>query len=127
MSYEDMLLLPHPVSQRHKRMDRLDRAAQFAPFAALTGHGAAIDEEARLTDMAAVLEEDRMAELDRAIRESVGKPVAITYFQPDERKAGGKYVKVSGILKKVDEYTAELVLEDGTRLDIRRVYRVDMK
>ena len=85
MSYEDMLKLPHPVSQRHKRMDRLDRAAQFAPFAALTGHGAAIDEEARLTDMAAILEEDRMAELDRAIRESVGKQVSITYFQPDER------------------------------------------
>ena len=124
MSYEDMLKLPHPVSQRHKRMDRLDRAAQFAPFAALTGHGAAIDEEARLTDMAAILEEDRMAELDRAIRESVGRQVSITYFQPDERKAGGKYVTVAGTVKKIDEYTAELVLEDGVRLDIRRVYRV---
>ena len=125
MSYEDMLKLPHPVSQRHKRMDRLDRAAQFAPFAALTGHGAAIDEEARLTDMAAILEEDRMAELDRAIRESVGKQVSITYFQPDERKAGGKYVTVAGVLKKTDEYEGVLVLEDGTRVDIRRIFKVE--
>ena len=127
MSYEDMLKLPHPVSQRHKRMDRLDRAAQFAPFAALTGHGAAIDEEARLTDMAAILEEDRMAELDRAIRESVGKQVSITYFQPDERKAGGKYVTVAGTVKKIDEYEGVLVLEDGTKVDIRKIYRVENK
>ncbi len=127
MSYEDILLLPHPVPKKHKRMDRLDRAAQFAPFAALNGHDAEIREEARLTDMAAVLEEDRVAELDLAIRESVGKAVSITYFQPDERKAGGKYVPISGVLKKVDEYTGELVLEDGTRLDIRRIYRVEEK
>lgn len=125
MSYEDMLKLPHPVSQRHKRMDRLDRAAQFAPFAALTGHGAAIDEEARLTDMAAILEEDRMAELDRAIRESVGKQVSITYFQPDERKAGGKYVTVAGTVKKIDEYEGVLVLEDGTKVDIRHTFKVE--
>ena len=125
MSYEDMLHLPHPVPKKHKQMDRLDRAAQFAPFAALSGHDAEIREEARLTDMAAVLEEDRMAELDSAIRESLGKAVSITCFQPDARKAGGKYVIVTGAVKKIDEYTAELVLEDGTRLDIRRIYRVE--
>ena len=127
MSYEDMLKLPHPAPKTHKRMDRLDRAAQFAPFAALSGHDAEIREEARLTDMAAILEEDRVAELDLAIRESVGKQLCITYFQPDERKAGGKYVPIAGTVKKLDEYTAELVLEDGTRLDIRRVYRVENK
>ena len=66
-----------------------------------------------------------MAELDRDIRESVGKQVSVTYFQPDERKAGGKYVTVAGTVKKIDEYTAELVLEDGVRLDIRRIYRVE--
>ena len=127
MSYEDMFHLPHPAPKTHKRMDRLDRAAQFAPFAALSGHDAEIREEARLTDMAAILEEDRLAELDLAIRESVGKAVSITYFQLDERKAGGKYVTVSGTVKKIDEYTGELVLEDGMRLDIRRVYRVENK
>ena len=125
MSYEDMLRLPHPVSRRHKRMDRVDRAAQFAPFAALTGHGAAIDEEARLTDMAAILTEERMAELDLAIRESVGKHVSITYFQPDERKAGGEYVTVIGVLKKIDEFEGVLVLEDGTKVDIRRTFKVE--
>ncbi len=125
MNYEDILMLPHPVSRTRKRMDRLDRAAQFAPFAALSGHDAAVREEARLTDMAAVLEEDRVAELDLAIRESVGKQVCITYFQPDERKAGGKYVTATAAVKKIDEYTGELVLEDGTRLAICRVYRVE--
>ena len=124
MSYEDMLRLPHPVSRRHKRMDRVDRAAQFAPFAALTGHGAAIDEEARLTDMAAILTEERMAELDLAIRESVGKTVSITYFRPDARKAGGEYVTVIGVLKKIDEFEGVLVLEDGAKVEICRVFRV---
>lgn len=125
MNYEDILTLPHPAPKKHKRMTRLDRAAQFAPFAALSGHDAAVREEARLTDMAAVLEEDRVAELDRALRESVGMTVSITYFQPDERKAGGKYVSVSGVLKKTDEYTGELVLADGTRVEICRIYRVE--
>ena len=125
MSYEDMLRLPHPVSRRHKRMDRIDRAAQFAPFAALTGHGAAIDEEARLTDMAAILTEERMAELDLAIRESVGKTVSITYFRPDERKSGGEYVTVIGVLKKIDEFEGVLVLEDDTKVDIRRTFKVE--
>ena len=124
MSYEDMLRLPHPVSRRHKRMDRVDRAAQFAPFAALTGHGAASDEEARLTDMAAILTEERMAELDLAIRESVGKTVSITYFRPDARKAGGEYVTVIGVLKKIDEFEGVLVLEDGAKVEICRVFRV---
>ena len=124
MSYEDMLRLPHPVSRRHKRMDRIDRAAQFAPFAALICHGAAIDEEARLTDMAAILTEERMAELDLAIRESVGKQVSITYFRPDERKAGGEYVTIAGRVKKIDEYEGVLVLEDGTKVQICRVFRV---
>ena len=74
--------------------------------------------------MAAIVEADRMAELDRAIRESVGKQVSITYFQPDERKAGGKYVTVAGVLKKIDEYEGVLVMEDGTRVDIRRTFKV---
>ena len=123
--YDDIINLKRYNSPSRPRMSRMNRAAQFAPFAALSGHDAEIREEARLTDMAAVLEEDRMAELDSAIRESLGKSVSITYFQPDARKAGGKYVTVTGTVKKFDEYTAELVLEDGTRLDIRRIYRVE--
>ena len=123
--YYDIIHLPHHVSDHRAPMSMLDRAAQFAPFAALSGHDAEIREEARLTDVAAVLEEDRMAELDSAIRESLGKAVSITYFQPDARKAGGKYVTVTGTVKKFDEYTAELVLEDGTRLDICRIYKVE--
>ena len=123
--YDDIINLPHHQSTERAHMSLHDRAAQFAPFAALSGHDAAVREEARLTDMAAILEEDRVAELDRALRESVGMTVSITYFQPDERKAGGKYVSVSGVLKKIDEYTGELVLADGTRVEICRIYRVE--
>ena len=94
--YDDIINLPHPTSQRHPRMPIHDRAAIFSPFAALSGHGAAIAETARLTEQRIELDEDTRAELDRkqaVLLEHMDEQpeITITWFQPDERKDGGAY------------------------------------
>lgn len=121
--YDDIIDLPHPVSTKHPPMSMLQRAAQFAPFAALTGHGAAIQEAGRLTDTQKVLEEydnrhlnEKMASILNDL--SQHPSVTITYFLPDARKEGGAYVTTSGVLRKYDEYLKVLTLEDGTQIDI---------
>lgn len=121
--YDDIIDLPHPVSTKHPPMSMLQRAAQFAPFAALTGHGAAIQEAGRLTDTQKVLEEydnrhlnEKMASILTDL--SQHPSVTITYFLPDARKEGGAYVTTSGVLKRYDEYLKVLTLEDGTQIDI---------
>ena len=103
-SYEDIINLPHPVSKNHPQMSLRDRAAQFAPFAALTGHDAAIKEAVRLTDERLELSEEVIAQLNEKIniiRNNIGieQNVSITYFVPDAKKAGGSYVTYSGTQK----------------------------
>lgn len=105
--YDDIINLPHPVSQRHPQMSMHDRAAQFSLFAALTGHGAAIEETERETDARADLGEDERENLNRQLcllRDHLEEQpqVAITYFEPDSRKAGGAYVTIRGIVRKMD-------------------------
>ena len=116
MTYDDILHLPHPTSQRHPRMSMWDRAAQFSPFAALTGHGAAIEETARLTYQQLELAEDDKQVLDRKMmflqsKLSEHPKIQITYFLPDERKSGGSYRIADGKVKKMDEQS--LTLESG--------------
>ena len=127
--YDDIIHLPHHVSQNHPPMSLANRAAQFSPFAALTGHDAAIQETARLTAEFLELEEDRKAQLDeqlRLIMENLAqKPeVETTYYQPDERKSGGAYVTVQGKVKKVDEYNRRILLTDGTALPLDALYSI---
>ena len=116
--YDDILHLPHPTSKKHPRMPISDRAAIFSPFAALTGHAAAIQETARLTDQKIELDEDTKAELDRRqaiLLEHIAEQpeVTITWFCPDEKKSGGAYVVTVGRLKRVDETAGTLRLADG--------------
>lgn len=118
-NYDDIINLPHHESVKHQKMPALDRAAQFLPFAALTGHDAAIKETARLTDTRPELDEIKKDELDdrlQIIREQIAlKPeVIITYFVPDAKKEGGNYHSVSGIIKKLDETGHKLIMENGT-------------
>lgn len=129
--YEDMLELPHPVSKMHPQMPRRDRAAQFAPFAALTGYEEAVREAARITEEKMILDEDSKVQLDwklRCLQEKVEeKPViTVTYFMKDERKKGGKYVTVTGVLKKIDSYTHQFVLENGEEIPVEDVVSLDM-
>lgn len=114
--YKDMYDMPHHVSDRHPHMSIHDRAAQFAPFAALTGHGAAIAETARLTEDRLELDESQKAVLDQKltnIMHSAGEIlVDVEYFVRDERKSGGRYEHVSGRIMKVDMYRQIILLGD---------------
>lgn len=130
--YDDIINLPRHVSATRIPMTNYDRAAQFAPFAALTGYGDEIDETARLTDNEIYLDEDRKAELDfrlREIRENIAKQpeVTVTCFIPDEYKRGGAYVEISGMVKKIDENESEVILANGERIPVNRIYDIKLK
>lgn len=116
-NYDDIISLPHPEPRTHPRMSLHDRAAQFSPFAALTGHSAAIAETGRLTDSRITLDESEMARVDAALqrlRELLPQApaVSITYFVPDERKAGGSYQTVTGTARRIDTVNGVLLLTD---------------
>lgn len=121
--YEDMIYLPHHTSSKHPPMSMLDRAAQFSPFAALTGFDAAIAETGRLTDQRTELEDYGKSLLDQKqqfLAELSGTHplVSVTYFVPDARKSGGSYVQKTGHLKKIDPYGRLLILTDSTRIPL---------
>ncbi|PNH18631.1 hypothetical protein B6K86_08485 [Lachnospiraceae bacterium] len=121
--YEDIINLPHHVSKTRPQMPISDRAAQFAPFAALTGYDAAIKETGRLTDDKIELEESSLNELNAKIqllREKLADApeVTFTYFRPDDRKDGGAYLTITGTVKKLDDYERQIVLQDGTKVPI---------
>lgn len=121
--YDDIINLPHPVSATRPRMSAIDRAAQFSPFAAMTGHDAALKETARLVDTRLELDANAIDELNAKLQiaqENLAEHprMVITYFMPDNKKFGGSYVTVDGSLKKIDEYERLIVLEDGTRIPI---------
>ena len=128
--YDDIINLPHPTSKRHPRMSIHDRAAIFSPFAALSGHGAAIAETARLTEHRIEFDEDTRAELDRkqaVLLEHLNEQpeVTITWFQPDEKKDGGAYLTATGRLKKFLELERLLVLADGAEIPLEDVVALE--
>ncbi len=129
-NYDDLLYLPHHTSRKHPRMSRLDRAAQFSPFAALTGYDDAVRETARLTDRRAELDDDELAVLDERLRlvlawENDPPLVSVTWFQPDGRKAGGAYVTTQGCIRKVDALKRILVMEDGGKIPVDDIVELD--
>lgn len=129
-SYDDIMNLPHHVSATRPHMSAIDRAAQFSPFAALTGYGDAITETARLTGERVELDEymkDVLSVRLQIIADQLKEhsEIAITYFQPDEKKNGGAYVTVIGRVKKIDEYERVVVMTDGTRVPIDEIASID--
>lgn len=128
--YDDIINLPRPVSRKRSPMSNFDRAAQFSPFAALTGYDAVIAETGRLTDTQIELDEGGKALLDeklQTIREHLEENPAVTLavFCPDSRKTGGAYETVSGHVKKIDPVARVLVLTDGTVIPIDRIYGIE--
>ena len=124
--YSDIINLPHHVSKKHPQMPMMARAAQFAPFAALTGYDAVIHETARQTDKQVELEEYDNERLNRIFSELMDSleehpMVTVSYFKPDEHKAGGAYMTVTGQLKKIDTYEQLMVMEDGTAIPIGNI------
>ncbi len=127
--YSDIINLPHHVSENRPHMSMHDRAAQFSPFAALTGYDAAVKETARLTDQRTELDEEmkqNLSERLNLIRENLATTpvVEITYFVPDEHKEGGAYNTVTGTVKKIDEFQRLVVLTDGTDIPIDEIVEI---
>jgi len=128
--YDDMIDMKNPTPTCRPRMAMVDRGAQFAPFAALTGYEAVVEEAARLTDSRLELSEDMKTILNdkiQVILENINiEPfVTITYFVPDKRKAGGAYVDVSGIVEKIDEYERCVILKDETKIPIEQIRAIE--
>ena len=121
--YDDIINLPHPEPTIRPRMAMENRAAQFSPFAALTGYDDATREEARLVDIKQELSEDmkdmldaKLAIIEQHIKEQ--PEISVTYFQPDEKKTGGRYTTVSGNVKKLDGVEHVIIMADGTKIPI---------
>lgn len=130
--YSDIIDLEPPVSAKHPPMPLHDRAAQFAPFAALTGFDAAISETARLTDRKIEPDDETMDILNaqiHQIRERLEeKPeITVTYFVPDARKSGGKYVTHTACVRRIDDVGGQLVFTDGTKIDFDAILRIDLR
>ncbi len=127
--YDDIINLPHHVSKKHPQMSIDARSAQFAPFAALVGYDDQVRETARLTndrkeiaDGLQLMLEEKIKEIQRLI--DLKPTVAITYFIPDLKKEGGKYVTKNGIVKKIDKIRQEIVFEDKTEIDVNEIIEI---
>lgn len=128
--YSDIIHLPRHVSKTHPQMSMHDRAAQFSPFAALTGYDSAILETARLTKEKITLNEDMQELLDlkfqRLLEHLSEKPlISVTFFCPDKRKQGGSYVSASGTVKKLDLLQRILTLEDGMQIFLEDILSIE--
>ena len=127
--YDDIIHFQHPTSSKHPRMAALGRAAQFSPFAALTGYEGTIRETARLTDSKADLDENKVVVLDMKLRFladhlSECSEVSITYFQADGKKEGGTYKKVTGTVKKIDAFKKAVIMTDTTAIQITDIFEI---
>lgn len=130
--YDDVIGLQHPTSAKHPRMSGMNRAAQFAPFAALTGYEESIGETARLTDRKTELSEDEIAKINEKLnflREHIKErpQVTLTFFQPDSRKEGGAYLTVTGKVRRIDEVNRVIVFEDERVVWMEEITEVDVK
>ena len=127
--YDDIINLPHYEPKHHPRMSMWNRAAQFAPFAALTGYDAAIQESNRVTDDWIDLGESDNEELNRKMELLLSKlseqpSVTIEYFVPDERKEGGSYQSYTGNVKRIDEYEQTMIMTDGIIIQLRMITNI---
>ena len=126
-NYDDIINMPRHISSKHPQMKIIDRAAQFAPFAALTGHKESIDEASRITDSKKELDENQKEILNNKLNYillNLDKlfEIKITYFQADLKKSGGKYITILANIKKIDEYNKVLVLKNGMRIKLDDLY-----
>ena len=129
--YDDIINLPHHVSPTRPQMSMIDRAAQFSPFSALSGYDDAILETGRLTDARIEMTEDELDALNakyQLLMDTIGTEieVSITYFKPDDRKAGGAYLTERDVVKKVDTYNRRILMRNGTCIPMDDIFDIDL-
>ena len=128
-NYDDIINLPHHISKNHKRMSIQNRAAQFSPFAALTGYENAINETKRITEEKRILTNDKKEEINNTlieIEENLNKyNYKITYFIKDNKKAGGKYISIIDKIKKIDTYNNKIITKNNQIIEIDNLYQIE--
>lgn len=129
-TYEDIINLEHHTSKKHPNMSITDRAAQFSPFAALTGHEEALKETERLTDYKIELEDELKDRLDEKIKIIIDKieqkpEITITYYIPDEKKSGGKYAEETGCIVKIDSINGNIYMDNGKKIKVEDIIDLD--
>jgi len=130
-NYDDIINHPHYRSSKRPHMSMYDRAAQFSPFAALTGYGESVIETARLTSSRIELSDDAIEILNERLQEiesrlSERSDITITYFRPDEYKEGGEYVRIKSPVAKIDRYENVLIMSDGLRIPVKDIIEIDL-
>ena len=128
--YDDIVNLPRPISKKHPQPPLSERAARFAPFAAITGYEEMVLEEARVTEERIELDECALALLNEKLNIlqnnlSQSPEITVTYFAPDKKKAGGAYVNISGTVRQIDVYSKLLILENDKKIRIEDIYKLD--
>lgn len=130
--YDDIIDLPRHVSQTHAPMPQRDRAAQFSPFAALTGYDAVINETGRQTQSRRIPDEQRKAEIDRCLAmlkkaEGTSPEICVTFFEADGRKNGGKYITMNALFRRLDVYSGKLLLDNGSDIAISDIWDIQSR
>jgi len=128
--YSDIIHLPHHELTTRQRMPLINRAASFSPFAALTGYDEAVKETARLTDARIELDEEQKIALSDKLQMAMEKAdqepiITVTYFLPDQKKAGGAYIDYTGTIKRIDEYERKIIFIDKTVIPIDDIYAIE--
>ena len=128
--YADIINLSHHELTTRRRMPRINRAASFSPFAALTGYDAKIKETGRMTDERIELDDSTVSELNDKLNFAVSKAdehpeITVTYFLPDKKKTGGAYITHTGVIKRIDEYERKVIFTDKTAIPIDDIYGID--
>ena len=131
-NYDDIINMPYRKSEKYPHMSIYDRAAQFAPFSALTGYSDTIDEEERLTSVRTSLDEYEIELINRELQYAVErieeKPLAtVTYFVPDLRKSGGAYHTVSGRIERIDDNERKVKLVSGMIIPIGEIFALEIE
>lgn len=128
--YEDIINLPPHISKKHPQPTMMDRAARFAPFAAITGYEEMVLEEARITEERIDLDEGTLSILNEKlnmIQEFIDEEpeITITYFEPDKKKSGGAYIDITGTVKRIDEYEHLVIMTDGKKIRVEDIYDLE--
>lgn len=131
-NYDEIMDMPYQKSNQHPHMSNADRAAQFAPFAALSGHMAVLHETARITDKKRILDDNQVTLINQQLQDILLQVhhhpyIQVTYFLQDQTKSGGEYITITKQLKKIDEYERILLFMDGTKIHIHDIYEIEMK
>lgn len=124
-NYDDIINMPHHVSTKHPKLSMKQRAAQFAPFAALVGYGDAVNETSRFTEDRIELTSEEKSIINNKLKElQSNQKVTVTYFVPDLKKSGGKYVTIIGNVKKIDKHNQCLVLTNKKEIPLNEIIEI---